>query len=111
MLPQLQENKMSDVDLEVKIDESIKINIDEPKNYKVIFLNDNNTPMEWVVGILVEIFKHTDVTAKELMLTVHNEGSAVVGIYSYEIAEQKSAEAMGLSRHNGFPLQIRLEEE
>ena len=45
------------------------------------------------------------------MLTIHGEGSAVVGIYTFEIAEQKSVEAMTLSRNNGFPLQLNLEEE
>ena len=67
--------------------------------------------MEFVVGILTEIFKHSVSSAEKIMLTIHTEGSAIVGIYSYEIAEQKSVEAMTLSRNNGFPLQLKLEEE
>ena len=99
------------VDIDVNIDEKIKQTIITPSKYKVVMLNDDSTPMEWVVGILVEIFKHSETTAQQLMLTVHEEGSAGAGIYTYEIAEQKSVEAVTLSRDNGFPLQFRLEQE
>lgn len=102
---------MSSTDLEVKIDEKIKQVIIEPKRYKVIFLNDDKTPIEFVIELLVTLFKHTEVTAKDITLAVHHEGSAVVGVYSYEIAEQKTIEATALSRQNGFPLQIRVEQE
>jgi len=101
----------TDILEEVKIDEKIEENISEPSKYKVVFLNDNQTPMEWVVGLLVTIFKHSENTANEIMLTIHNEGSAVVGIYTYEIAEQKSLESTNLSRGHGFPLQIKIEKE
>lgn len=96
---------------DVKIDERIKNLDNEPSKYKVVFLNDDKTPMEWVIGLLVQIFKHTDQTARDLTLTIHNEGSAVVGIYTYEIAEQKAVEATNVSREQGFPLQIRLDKE
>ena len=93
---------------DVKIDEKISQKLEIPKNYKVIMLNDDTTPMEFVISILTLIFKHTEETAKKIMLTIHDEGSAVVGIYTYEIAEQKALEASTLSRDNGFPLQLRL---
>tara|TARA_B100001287_G_scaffold273715_1_gene277690 strand:+ start:14243 stop:14554 length:312 start_codon:yes stop_codon:yes gene_type:complete len=96
---------------DVKIDEKISQKLEIPKNYKVIMLNDDTTPMEFVISILTLIFKHTEETAKKIMLTIHEEGSAVVGIYTYEIAEQKALEATTLSRDNGFPLQLRLEQE
>ena len=99
------------VDIDVKIDEKIKQVTLTPSKYKVILLNDDTTPMDWVVGILLEIFKHSETTAHQLMLTVHEEGSAVCGVYTFEIAEQKSAEAITLSRDKGFPLQLRLEQE
>jgi len=99
---------MSKVD--VVIDEKIKIEIKEPSTYKVIFLNDNFTPMDFVVALLVEIFKHTEQTAHDLTLKIHNEGSGVVGEYTYEVAEQKALEASSLCKQNGFPLQIKLEE-
>jgi ATP-dependent Clp protease adaptor protein ClpS len=99
------------VNTEIVIDEKIKIDVKEPSLYKVIFLNDEKTPMEFVVSLLVELFKHTEKTATDITLQIHEQGSGVVGIYSYEIAEQKSLEATSLSRDNGFPLRIRVEED
>ena len=96
---------------DIKIDEKIKQITVIPKKYKVILLNDESTPMDWVTSILTLIFKHSETTAQQLMLIVHNEGSAVCGVYNYEIAEQKSVEAVNLSRYNGFPLQFKLEQE
>ncbi len=96
---------------DIKIDEKIKVKIIEPSLYKVIFLNDDKTPMEFVVSLLVELFKHSENTAQHLTMKIHEEGSGVVGVYSYEIAEQKAIEATSLCRDNGFPLRIRVEEE
>lgn len=97
--------------VDIQIDEKIKVEIKEPGLYKVIFINDNKTPMEFVVSLLVELFKHSEDTAHALTLKIHEEGSGVVGVYSYEIAEQKSLEATSLCRDNGFPLRIKVEEE
>jgi ATP-dependent Clp protease adaptor protein ClpS len=102
---------MSNVDLDVKIDEKIKKKIKEPGLFKVIFLNDDVTPMEFVVSLLIEIFKHSEETAHAITMKIHDEGSGVVGIFSFEIAEQKSIEATNLSRDNGFPLRVKIEEE
>jgi ATP-dependent Clp protease adaptor protein ClpS len=96
---------------DVKLDEKISITAEVPPKYKVIMLNDNATPMDFVTSILCLVFRHTDETAKKIMLTIHEEGSAVVGIYTYEIAEQRALEATTLSRDNGFPLQLKLEQE
>ena len=96
---------------DIKLDEKIKKETELPRRYKVIILNDDLTPMEWVISILTEIFKHTQSKAQELTLAIHSEGSAIAGIYSYEIAEQKSVEATMLSRNNGFPLAFKLEVE
>ena len=96
---------------DINLDEKIKKDTELPRRYKVIVLNDDQPPMEWVVNILTQIFKHTQTKAQELTLAIHSEGSAVVGIYSYEIAEQKSVEATMLSRNNGFPLAFKLEVE
>jgi ATP-dependent Clp protease adaptor protein ClpS len=102
---------MSATDVEVKIDEKVKQVIAEPKRYKVIFLNDDKTPIEFVVELLMTTFRHSELTAKDITLAVHNEGSAVVGVYTYEIAEQKTIESTQLCRQHGFPLQIRVEQE
>jgi len=96
---------------DIQLDEKIKITVSEPKRWKVILLNDDTTPMEFVIQVLIEIFKHTHNTAKDIMVTVHETGSGVAGVYSFEIAEAKAVEATNLARANGFPLQIKLEEE
>lgn len=97
--------------MDVQIDEKIKIKIAEPERYSVIFINDDQTPMDFVIDVLVTTFKHSVDTAKNLTLQIHEDGSAVVGVYAFEIAEQKSVEATTLSRANGFPLQIKVEKE
>lgn len=102
---------MATTDLDVVIDEKIKVEISEPRRYKVIFLNDDKTPIEFVIELLMTVFKHTEDTAKEITLKVHNEGSAVVGIYTFEIAEQKGVEATNVARAAGFPLQIKVDAE
>jgi len=98
-------------DTEIKIDEKIKQKINEPKLWKVIFLNDDFTPIEFVIELLMKVFKHSQETAKSLTMEIHNNGSAIAGIYSFEIAEVKSVESTSLARSSGFPLQIRMEEE
>ena len=108
-LPLTRRNKMAGTD--IQLDEKIKVTVQEPKRWKVILLNDDATPMEFVVGVLVEIFKHTDTTARDIMITVHETGAGIAGVYSFEIAEAKAVESTQLARSNGFPLQIKLEEE
>jgi len=96
---------------DVKLDEKIKQTLEEPKRWKVIFLNDDATPMEFVIGVLTEVFKHSQETAKQIALEIHNEGSGIAGVYTYEIAEVKCVETTALARSSGFPLQIKMEEE
>lgn len=91
-------------------DEKVKIDKKVPSKYKVIMLNDDATPIDWVVGLLREIFRHTVRDAETLTMTIHNEGSAVVGTYAFEIAESKVHEAVSVSRDNGFPLALTMEE-
>ena len=96
---------------DIQLEEKIKIKAAEPKRGKVIFINDDSTPMEFVISTLMEIFKHTSETAKEITVQVHETGSGIAGVYSFEIAEAKAVEATSLARTNGYPLQIKLEEE
>lgn len=102
---------MISTNMDVKIDEKIKIRITEPDRYSVVFLNDDLTPMDFVIDVLVNVFKHSHDTAKNLTMQIHEDGSAVVGVYTFEIAEQKGVEATTLSRASGFPLQIKVEKE
>jgi ATP-dependent Clp protease adaptor protein ClpS len=96
---------------DIQIDEKIKVNITEPKRWKVIFLNDDTTPMEFVISLLVEVFRHDADSAQHVTLDIHQTGSGIAGIYSFEIAEAKAVEATNQARQKGFPLQIKLEEE
>jgi len=96
---------------DIQLDEKIKIRISEPKRWKVILLNDDTTPMEFVISMLMETFKHTEDTAKDVTIQVHETGSGIAGSYSFEIAEAKAVEATNLARTNGYPLQLKLEEE
>jgi ATP-dependent Clp protease adaptor protein ClpS len=85
------------------------LNLAEPLLYRVIYINDNVTTMEFVVETLITIFNHTPETAQEVTLKIHEEGSGTAAILPYEMAEQKGVEVTQLARSNGFPLQIKLE--
>ena len=100
-----------EIDTNIDIQEKVKNIVQDPGKYKVIFMNDNQTPMDFVVSLLIEVFRHTEKTAQELTMKIHDEGTAIVGLYSFEIAEQRSLEATKLARANGFPLQIQIEKE
>jgi ATP-dependent Clp protease adaptor protein ClpS len=93
------------------IEEKVKINIDPPRLWKVMFMNDNVTPMELVIDILISIFKHDEETAKKITLEIHNKGSGIAGIYPFEIAEHFALEATNFARKNGSPLKIQVEQE
>jgi len=82
-----------------------------PKMWNVIILNDSSTTMEFVIEILQDIFEHGLGKAQELTLEIHNTGSAVAGVYNFEVAEQKAIEATTIARSNGYPLQLKMEEE
>ena len=83
----------------------------KPPLYKVLLLNDDYTPMEFVVHVLERFFSVTHAHAVEIMLTVHKKGVAVVGVYSHEIAETKVAQVMDFARRNQHPLQCTMEKE
>jgi ATP-dependent Clp protease adaptor protein ClpS len=80
-----------------------------PDRYHVVLVNDDVTPMDFVIQMLVDIFNKTLDQAKDLTMQVHHQGRAIAGSYSHEIAEQKQHEATSMARENGFPLQILLE--
>ncbi len=82
-----------------------------PPLYKVLLLNDDYTPMEFVVHILEHFFSMTHAQAFEIMLTVHKKGVAVVGVFSHEIAETKVAQVMDFARQHQHPLQCTMEKE
>ena len=83
----------------------------KPSLYKVLMLNDDYTPMEFVVYVLQRFFNMDHGRAVEIMLTVHNRGVAVVGVYPFEIAETKVTQVMDCARSNQHPLQCTMEKE
>jgi ATP-dependent Clp protease adaptor protein ClpS len=96
---------MAETRSRIKPSEKIK----EPPMYKVIYLNDNQTTMEFVIESLVEFFNYTENTAMTITEDIHEAGSAVVAVLPYEIAEQKGIEVTMFARSQSYPLQIKLE--
>ena len=91
--------------------ESVDTVILEPGKFKVLVLNDNTTPIEFVIAMLMKVFKHGEEAAYNITMKVHNEGSGIAGVYTYEIAEQKGMEGQALARQNGYPLVLKVEAE
>lgn len=83
----------------------------EPPMFKLIYLNDNATPMEFVIETLVDSFNYNEQTAMQITQDIHEQGSAVVAVLPYEVAEQKGIEVTVSARSNNYPLQIKLEPE
>jgi ATP-dependent Clp protease adaptor protein ClpS len=98
-------------DTAVKTRELTTVTPKEPGKFKVIVCNDDYTPMEFVIAMFMSIFKHGQEVAVELTIKIHNEGTAVAGVYTYEIAEQKVLDATHLAREHGHPLVLKLEQE
>jgi len=97
----------SDAVTKIKTVEGIK----EPPMFKIIYLNDNQTSMEFVIETLIDFFNYTTQTAVKITEDIHTDGSAVVAVLPYEIAEQKGIEVTLCARSNNFPLQVKLEPE
>ena len=93
--------------IETKNKTSIKLK--EPPMYKIIYMNDDQTSLEFVINSLVEYFEYDAVTAEKITRDIHGTGSAVVAVLPYELAEQKGIEITVSARSEGYPLQIKLE--
>jgi ATP-dependent Clp protease adaptor protein ClpS len=83
----------------------------KPSMYRVLILNDDYTPMEFVVYVLERFFNRSREDATRIMLHVHQHGVGVCGVYSYEVAETKVAQVLDLARRNEHPLQCTMEKE
>ncbi len=100
---------MPQTDTSTKITIKPNTTIAEPPMFKVIYMNDDLTTMEFVVSSLIEHFNYTNDTAVNITTGIHESGSAVVAILPYEIAEQKGIEVTLDARSQGFPLQVKIE--
>jgi ATP-dependent Clp protease adaptor protein ClpS len=95
------------------LEESVETLLEElkPKKYKVIFLNDDITTMDFVVEVLINIFNKNSNEAVKITMDIHNNGRGIVGIYIFEIASEKQLRTRELAKKRNFPLQVILEEE
>lgn len=94
-------------DVREQVREKVKL----PSMYRVILLNDDFTPMDFVVHVLKKFFMKTDLEANDVMLKVHNEGRGIAGTYTYEIAEMKVDQVNAYSKRSRHPLKTVLEED
>ena len=97
------------LNIEYGLDEEIEL--EEPKKYKVLLLNDDYSTMDFVIDILINIFRKSEIEAEQIMLNIHNNGKAVCGIYTYEIASTKVAQVKANARKAQYPLKAIMEEE
>lgn len=96
---------------ETKIKIKPNLTLQEPPLFKVIYINDEVTTMEFVVSTLIDYFNYNPDTAHQITKNIHDEGSAIVAVLPYEIAEQKGIEVTLDARAQGYPLQIKVEAE
>ena len=87
------------------------IAIKEPRLYKVLLLNDDYSSMEFVIKVLMQIFHHSFEKATEIMLSVHEKGKGLCGVYAYEIAETKVSQVRKMAKEEKFPLRAIMEAE
>jgi len=93
---------------EIELDE--ELDLQEPKKYKVLLLNDDYSTMDFVIEVLMKIFRKSVQESTVIMLNIHNNGKEVCGIYTHEIAATKVAQVRVMSRNKGFPLKAVIEE-
>lgn len=98
---------MSKTDTKTKIKPNLSLA--EPPLFKIIYINDNVTTVDFVVNSLIEYFNYNSETATSITQNIHLDGSAVVAILPYEIAEQKGIEVTLSARSNGYPLCVKVE--
>ena len=96
-----------DIELVVEIRQKLK----KPSLYKVIMLNDDYTPMEFVIHVLQMYFRKSQEEATKIMLHVHQRGIGICGIYTREVAETKVKQVMAVARKSQHPLRLQLEKE
>lgn len=111
-LPRVREVRGADEDDgRVGVSVQTRTEVKRPSMYRVLLLNDDYTPMEFVVHVLERIFNKSHEEATEIMLKVHHRGVGVCGVFTFEVAETKAGQVMDLARRNQHPLQCTIEKE
>ena len=93
----------------VQVEEKIKMVVKEPGKYAVVYLNDEKTPMDFVIESLIKHFQYWKEQAANMTNTIHNDGKGVVALYTFEIAEQKATEVKVVAVQHGQALDIKVE--
>ena len=96
---------------EIEVELEDDIDLQEPKKYKVFLLNDDFSTMDFVIDVLVRVFRKSVEEASTIMMNIHNKGKELCGTYTYEIATTKVAQVKSMAREKGFPLKAIMEEE
>ena len=96
---------------EIEIELEDDLDLQEPKKYKVFLLNDDFSTMDFVIDVLVRVFRKSVEEATTIMMNIHNKGKELCGTYTYEIATTKVAQVKSMAREKGFPLKAIMEEE
>jgi ATP-dependent Clp protease adaptor protein ClpS len=96
---------------EIEIELNDDIELQEPKKYNVFLLNDDYSTMDFVIDVLVKVFRKSVDEAAQIMMNIHNNGKELCGVYTYEIAATKVAQVKTMAREKGFPLKAIMEEE
>ena len=96
---------------EFEIELADDIEVKEPKKYKVFLLNDDYSTMDFVIEVLVKVFRKSTEESAKIMLNIHNNGKELCGVYTHEIASTKVAQVKTMARSKGFPLKALMEEE
>ena len=100
---------MANAEVVSKVD--VSNSVKEPPKFKVIYINDNQTTMEFVIESLMDFFNYSADAAVQITQDIHEDGAAVVAVLPYEIAEQKGIEVTVSARAQNYPLQVKLEPE
>lgn len=100
---------MQDYENEIAVKNLTSSVVELPKEYYVVMHNDDLTPFDFVIEILMEIFRHSPHNAELISMKIHNEGKSIVGIYNLEVAEQKIADTEQVAKYNNYPLTVSLE--
>lgn len=96
---------------EFEIEIADDIEVKEPKKFKVFLLNDDYSTMDFVIEVLVKVFRKSTEESAKIMLNIHNNGKELCGVYTHEIAATKVAQVKTMARSKGFPLKAVMEEE
>jgi ATP-dependent Clp protease adaptor protein ClpS len=102
---------MSDTNTNTKTRTKTKLKTERPRLHKVILINDDYTPREFVVKVLEAVFRMNESQAHKVMMTAHQRGACVVAVFQKDVAESKATEATDLGKQAGYPLMFTTEPE